>query len=216
MKNRTHEQGSVNPLLIASIILGVLAAGFAGAFVWAFTNYVDNRDNVTQKVDVAVKNAKHEQSVEDEKQFIEREKEPHRQLIGPDDLGRVTFNYPKTWSVYVAKSDTTGYQAYLHPGYVPTISSTQPFAVRVEITRQSYDNEVASYNALVKRGDLKSSPITINGQNGIRLDGKFTSSRSGSAVIFKVRDKTLTISSDIDSFRGDFDNIVTKTLTFNP
>lgn len=216
MNNHKHEVGAANPMLIASIVLGVLAAGLAGGFIWAYTNYVDQRDNTQAKVDVAVGEAKKEQIAEDEKQFIEREKEPFRQLIGPDDFGRVTFNYPKTWSVYVASSDQRGYEVYLHPTAVPTVTATQAYALRVNITQQSYDNTVNSYTALVRRGDLKSSPIEVNGFTGVRLDGKFSATKTGSEVVFKVRDKTLTVSSDIDSFRSDFDNIILKSLTFVP
>lgn len=216
MNKHNRETGSVNPLLIASILLGIVAAGFAGAFIWAYGNYVDQRDNTSQKVDTAVTEAKKTQTAEDEKTYLEKEKQPYSQLISPDDLGRVTISYPKTWSVYIAKSDSTGYEAYLNPGFVPAVTSTQAYAARVTITNTSYDGVVNTYTSVVKKGDLKSVPITVNNFNGIRLDGKFSTTRSGSAVIFKVRDKTLTIATDIDSYKDDFNNVIVKSLDFNP
>lgn len=216
MNNHNRETGSVNPLLIASILLGLVAAGFAGAFIWAYGNYTDQRDNVTQKVDAAVTEAKKAQTVEDEKTYLEKEKQPYSQLVTPDDLGRVSISYPKTWSVYVAKSNSTGYQAYLNPGSVPAVSTTQPYATRVEITDDSYSSVVDDYSSSVKKGDLTATPLTINNFNGVRFDGKFSTAISGSAVVFKVRDKTLVISTDIASVKDDFNNVIVKSIDFNP
>lgn len=216
MDKHNPQTGSVNPLLIASILLGLVTLGFAGAFFWAYSNYVDQRDNTAQKVGVAVTEAKKAQSAEDEKTYLEMAKQPYNQLVTPDDLGRVTVSYPKTWSVYVAKSDSSDYEAYLNPGTVPAVSTAQPFAARVVISTEEYSQIVSRFASLVKKGDLKSTPVTVNNFNGVRLDGKFSSTRSGSSVIFKVRDKTLILATDIDSYKGDFDNVIVKSLDFNP
>ncbi len=215
MKNL--EQGSVNPLLIVSIILGLTSAGFAGGFFWAYGNFVDQRDNTDSKIAKAVTVAKTAQSAEDLKQFLEREKQPYERLVGPDDLGSVSINYPKTWSVYIAKNGLGGsYEAYLNPVSVPLVSSTQPFATRITIDDKKYETTVQSYEPLVKKGDLKSTPVTVNTFTGVRLDGKFTATRTGSQVIFKVRDKTLIVASDADAFQTDFNDIIVKSLDFNP
>lgn len=216
MNKHNHEAGSVNPLLVASILLGIVAAGFAGAFFWAYGNYVDQRDNTSQKVDVAVTEAKQAQQTEDQKTYLEKEKQPYSQLVGPDDLGRVTISYPKTWSVYVAESSPSGYQAYLNPVAVPAVSASQAFATRVQITDKSYEDVVGSYASLVKKGDLTSAPITVNNFNSVKLTGKFSTTRTGSVVVFKVRDKTLILSNDVDSLKGDFNDVVVKSLDFNP
>lgn len=216
MNKHNHEMGSVNPLLIASILLGLLAVGFAGAFFWSYTNYVDQRDNTTEKINVAVTEAKKAQTAEDEKNYLETAKQPYSQLVSPDDLGRVTVSYPKTWSVYVAKSNSTAYEAYLNPGSVPAVTSTQAFAARVTISDGNYEDVVGAYTSLVKKGDLTSTPITVNNFSGVKLEGKFSATRSGSAVIFKVRDKTLVIATDVDDYKNDFNNIIVKSLDFNP
>lgn len=211
------ERGSVNPLLIASIILGVVAAGFAGGFIWAYSNYVDQRDNVNDKVAVAMEAAKKEQSELDDKKLVEALKQPYTQLVGPDDFGRVTLNYPKTWSLYIANNGSgNSYEAYLHPGGVPAISSSQAYATRVVVNSTAYENAVNSYASAVKKGDLKSSPITVGNFTGMRLDGKFSASRTGSAVIFKVRDKTLTLATDSTAYQQDFNDVIVKSLNFNP
>lgn len=218
MKHLSSEAGSTNPLLIASILLALLSAGLGGFSVWAFANYQDQKNNTDAKIETAVTDAKEAQAETLEKQFIEREKQPYTKFNGPDDLGHVSFDYPKTWSVYIAKdgSGTSDYEAYMHPVNVPTVSTQQPYATRVVISGRDYETTLRSYESLVKKGDLKRSPVTINGFTGIRLDGTFTKQRQGSSVIFKVRDKTLTISSDATAFRNDFDTVVLKSLDFNP
>jgi hypothetical protein len=214
----SREAGAVHPLLVSSIILGILAVIFAGFSIWAYTNYVDHRDNVASKVEAAVTTAKKEQSVADEKLYLEREKQPYTQFAGPDDLGHVTFSYPKTWSLYVAKNGSKGdgYEAYLNPLSVPAITNDQAYAARVVVSNDTYEDSLDDFESAVKKGDLKSAPITINGFKGIRLDGAFSKTRSGSAVVFKVRDKTLIISTDSEGFKGDFDNVIVKSLDFNP
>lgn len=216
--HRTNSQsGSVNPLLISSILLGLFAAGLAGFGIWSFSNYMDQKNNTDAKISAAVESAKKAQASELEKQFVEREKQPYDVFMGPDDLGSVSFNYPKTWSVYVAKNGSAGdYEAYLNPGNVPTVSSSQPYATRVVIDNRAYDDTLRTYESLVKKGTLKSSPITVNGFSGVRLDGAFSASRQGSSVVFKVRDKTLIVSSDAAAFKPDFDSVIVTSLDFNP
>lgn len=217
MKNTSSQVGSANPLLIASILLALLSAVLAGFGFWSYANYLDHKNNTDQKVSAAVTKANAEQAKELEAQFIEREKQPYDKFNGPDDLGSVSFNYPKTWSVYVDKADSDrSYQAYFNPGSVPAVASDQPYAARISIDSKAYETSLKSYESLVKKGELKSSPVTINGFTGIRLDGTFSKQRQGSSVIFKVRDKTLTISSDATAFRADFDNVILKSLDFNP
>ena len=215
---RTNSQtGSINPLLISSIVLGLFAAGLAGFGIWSFSNYMDQKNNTDTKISAAVESSKKLQSQELEKQFVEREKQPYDVFQGPDDLGSVSFNFPKTWSVYIAKNGTSAsYEAYLNPGSVPTVSATQPYATRVVIDSKSYEATLKTYESLVKKGDLKSSPITVNGFTGVRLDGTFSASRQGSSVVFKVRDKTLVISSDAAAFKPDFDGVIVTSLDFNP
>lgn len=217
MKNTSHESGSVNPLLIASILLALLATGLAGFGVWSYTNYLDQKHNTDAKIEKAVTESKAVQAEVLEKDFLEREKQPYTKFNGPDDLGHVSFDYPKTWSVYIAKNASPAdYEAYLNPGVVPTVSNQQPFAARVIISTRTYESTLKSYEGTVKKGDLKTSPVTVNGFTGVRLDGKFSTFREGSSVIFKVRDKTLILSTDANTFRNDFDNVILKSLDFNP
>jgi hypothetical protein len=216
MNRRSGESGAANTWLILSVVFIVTTLAAVGVMVWALVNYTDQKNNVDSKVSLAVATAKKEQADADEAKFNERDKEPNRQFVGPEDFGRVSFNYPKTWSVYIEKDavSTSTFEAYLNPVAVPPVSSTQQYALRVLIESKDYDQVISSYQALVKKGDLKSSAVKADNEDGTRLDGQFTKDIRGSAVIFKIRDKTLTIRSDADTFRGDFDALI-ATITFN-
>ena len=217
MKHISSESGAANPLLISSIILAILSAALGSVMVWALINYNDQKVNVDSKIEVAVTDAKKVQTDEDEKKFIEREKAPYVQYVGPEDLGRVTFNYPKTWSVYNGYDPKSGELAvYLHPGVIPFVATGQQFAVELKVVRRSYEQSLKTYESLVKKGDLKSAPIVVNGFTGVRLDGKFSKVIEGSVVMFKLRDKTLIVATDANTFRPDFDGIILKSLDFNP
>ena len=165
---------------------------------------------------MATTKARKEQADADEAKFIEREKLPTRQFVGPSDYGRVTFQYPKTWSVYEAQDAIRGgdYLAYLNPIVVPQTAYDRQYALRVTIVNQDYDTVLQQYQSLVTTGDLKSTGITVGEYSGTRLEGKFTQNVRGAAVIFKIRDKTLTIRTDSNTFIDDFDTLV-KTIEFN-
>ncbi|MEO5950239.1 MAG: hypothetical protein ABIQ04_02215 [Candidatus Saccharimonadales bacterium] len=211
-----NEDGAVSGSLITIIGLVILAAAFGSLAIWAFLNYNEQKTNVDGKIAVAQADAKKMQADSDEKKFAERDKEPNRTFVGPEDYGRLSFDYPKTWSVYIAKDVTQGgtYEAYLNPVTVPPVSSKQQYGIRVLIEEKSSDSVISSYQALVKKGDLRSSATSSDGNDGTRLDGSFSPDIRGAAVIYKIRDKTVTIRTDADTFKPDFENII-KTIKFN-
>lgn len=214
--NHKNEAGAVSGSLITIILLGILFLAAGSAAIWAYANYTEQKTNVDGKIDLAVAEARKEQAEIEAEKFAEREKEPNRQFVGPDDYGRLTFDYPKTWSVYVAKDVTEGgaYLAYLNPVTVPPVSEKQQFSLRVSIEQTDYDQVLKTYDARIKKGDLRSSGFSANGHNGIRFDGNFSKDIRGSAVILKLRDKTVTLRTDADTFKPDFENII-KTINFN-
>ncbi|MDB5162228.1 MAG: hypothetical protein JWM52_736 [Candidatus Saccharibacteria bacterium] len=212
-------KSGIDKWLILSIVFIATTLIASGVMIWALVNYFDQKDNVDTKVSTAVSDAKKVQADDLEAKFLQRDKEPNRQFVGPDDLGRVVFNYPKTWSVYIDKTGATtnsSYQAYLNPASVPSVASnsTTQYALRVTIEAKDYDQVISSYQSLVKKGDLKTSAVKADDQNGTRLDGAFSKDIRGSAVIFKIRDKTVTIRTDADTFKTDFDALI-ATITFN-
>lgn len=214
IKQHAHDPKTKWMVMTFVFIFTTLASG--GVAVWAYMNYMDQKDNVDSKVSVAVASAVKDQADKDAAAFLEKEKQPNRQFVGPDDYGRLSFDYPKTWSVYIAKDASEGgdYDAYFNPGTVPEVDAKQQYSLHVTIQDQDYDKVVDSYKKLVSSGDLKSSSVSLDGQNGTRLDGSFTKDIRGSAVIVKIRDKTVTVRTDAETFRGDFEALI-KTITFN-
>jgi hypothetical protein len=214
--NSSNESGATDGWMITTIVSIIFLVAIIGMSIWLYISYSEQKTNVDTKIEAAVATAKKDQADVDETRFAEREKEPLREFVGPDDYGRVTFNYPKTWSVYINKDVTNGgtYEAYLNPITVPPVSPTQQFALRVVIEEKDYDKVLTVYDSLVKKGDLKSSSIAVDGVNGTRLDGNFTKDIRGSAVIFKIRDKTLTVRTDANTFTPDFNALIT-TIKFN-
>lgn len=198
---------------VVGIITTLVAAGF---LVWALINYFDQKNNVDTKVATAVAEARKDQADQDELKFQEREKDPNRTFAGPEDYGRLQFQYPKTWSLYIEKDASTGstYEAYLNPVAVPPISNSTQVALRILIESKDYDQVINTYQTAVRRGDLTSSTVKADEQTGTRLDGKFSNDIRGSAVIFKIRDKTVTLRTDAETFRADFDALI-ATITFN-
>ncbi len=217
-KNRDHlERGEINPLLLISIVLTVLVLGLGSFAIWAFINYSDQKNNVDQKVSAAIANAKQQQGTDDQAKFAEQEKLPTVQFNGPADLGSVQLRYPKTWSAYVDKdgSNNSNYEAYFSPGVVPPLTGKSPYSLRITIQSRAYTEVLQSFQDQVKRGDLKSSAVTLQGQTGTRLDGNFSKDISGSMVVFKVRDTTLEVYTQSPSFASDYNNIVLPSLIFN-
>ena len=217
VSSNAPQKTPVDKWKVATICLIVACVAFIALAVWSFINYYDQKTNVDSKVSTAVMVAEKEQADTDEAKFTEREKEPNRDFVGPDDYGGLTFSYPKTWSVYVAKDASKGgtYEAYLNPVTVPTVSTSQQFALRITIEEKDYDKVIDDYSDLVESGDLKSSSFTTtDGVIGTRLDGNFSKDIRGSAVIFKIRDKTLTVRTDADTFKTDFDTLI-STIKFN-
>jgi hypothetical protein len=214
--NSSYERGAIGTAVIVAIGTGILAVLFAVLAVWAYANYLDQKDNVDAKVSNAVATAQKEQADQLEKKFAEREKDPYRSFASPADFGTLGFKYPKTWSVYVSNDGSDGgtYQAYLNPVVVPsTQSQAARYALRVSILDQKYENVIAAYKEKVKSGQLKTSAVKASGQNGTRLDGSFSEDIRGAAVIFKIRDKTAVLRTDADTFMADFNTLV-PTINF--
>lgn len=217
---KKYQVGAVSPSIFAIIALALLVVVFGGFSVWAYLNYVDQKTDVDARVAEASAKAVLEKSEELEAKFAEEEKKPMRQFAGPADYGRLTFDYPKTWSAYQATDISRGggitYDAYLNPILVPPVSEKQKFAIRIKIEQKNYEQIVASYDAKIKRGDLKSSVYSDENRTGTRIEGKINDDIIGTMVILKVPNTTmtLTIRTDGDVFKDDFEALL-KTVQFN-
>lgn len=215
---RRVEEGAISGSIFAIIALVLLVVIFGSFGIWAYTNYLDQKSNVDGKVKEATAKAVLENSQTLEKKFTDEEKQPMRQFVGPSDYGRLTFDYSKTWSAYqatdVSKGGGVTYEAYLNPILVSPVSDTQKFALRITIEQKTYDQAVAAYDKQIKSGDLKSSVYSDGNLTGTMLVGNFNKDIYGTAVLMKMRDRTLTMRTDGDVFKDDFLALL-KTVKFN-
>lgn len=212
MKHKqNYESGMANGWMISAIgglILFLIAGSLA---IWAYMAYSEQKSNVDNKVGMAVAEAKREQSEIDQQKFSEEAKNPRLEFVGPEEYGRVSFMYPKTWSVYVSEdgSDRRNFVAYFHPVQVqPITSKDSRYAVRLEILDTNFDKVLGQYSGQLKKGELVSSSVEYNGNSSTRLDGAFSKDLRGAVVLFKVRDKTVRFSTDADTFKPDFDAVL--------
>ncbi len=214
----SSQKGAISVKTIVIILLSVSLVTSLSFGIWAYVQYYDYKTNFDTKRDIAVVEAKRQQAELDEQKFIEREKEPNRDFVGPEDYGRVTFKYPKTWSVYeahdLAKRSNQSYEAYLYPVVVPPVSNDGRYAIRVVIQNSGVDEVLKQYEKNTKEGLLKTSTFVNGDYKGTRIDGQFSKKLRGSAVLFKIRDKTFSIRTDSDVFKKDFNKII-KTIKFN-
>lgn len=211
MKIDKKERGSVNGWMVGTIgclILFLIAGSLA---IWAYMQYSHEKSNVDSKVAIEVAKGKSEQAESDQKKFSEEAKNPRIEFVGPSEYGRVSFMYPKTWSVYIENdgSNRGDYKAYLNPVAVPSASNkASRFALRLEIINKNLDTVLNDYQSRLKKGELTSSSTEFNGISATRIDGTFEKELRGSVVLMKVRDKTIRFSTDADTFKPDFQTIL--------
>lgn len=207
---------------IVIIILSLVALTFIGLFIWMFIQYNDAHSDVQGQIDVAVAEKLDEQATKLEAEFLEREKYPYKVFAGPVDYGQVSFEYPKTWSVYIEAAATSGgdFKAYFNPIQVDAVGDDTINALRVTILNKSFDDVTREYQKKLERKNsgLTVEAVTIGKDNNIaanRYNGKIPSTDlSGHIVTFKIRDKTAVFRTDSVLFTEEFDKLLT-TIEFN-
>lgn len=209
--------GLVKTIVIVAVSL--IAVTFIGLFIWMLIQYNSVSDDVQGQIDVAVAAAKDEQAQKDEMEFSEREKYPYKTFSGPADYGQLTFEYPKTWSVYVAADASNGgdFSAYFNPVQVNAVSNNTINALRVTILDKSFEDVVSSYQRYLEKENsgLTVESITVFDTAANRYVGNIPNTDfNGMIVIFKIRDKTAVLQTDSLLFTEDFNNLI-ETVTFN-
>lgn len=220
MKTRT-QAGAINILLIPLILVILLLIGAGGFAYWAYGGRQDYKDNVDVKIADAVAVAQQKVSTQKDKEFAQKEKYPYNTYTGPSAYGSLIVKYPKTWSGYVATSNSVNpINGYFHPRQVPTITDiNNSFALRVAVAQQPYSAILQQFQIYVKQGKTKAhayrSPNVPN-VVGTRFDGQIGSQKQGSMIVMPYREKTLEVWTEDASFRADFDNIILPNFSFSP
>jgi hypothetical protein len=206
--------------VIIIVFLAILMVTFFGLFIWKLMDYNEISTDVNGQIEVAVAAAKDEQATKDEQEFLEREKYPFQYFSGPADYGQLTFQYPKTWSVYIASDASKGgdFKAYLNPVQVDEVSDKTINALRVSILTKDFESTAASYQNYVnnKEANLRMESITLtSGVAANKYIGTIPGTElNGIVVIFKIRDKTAVLQTDSAFFETDFNKLL-ETVQFN-
>jgi len=191
---------------VALVIVSLIAMTFIGLFVWKYLEWDTVKTDVDTQIDDAVAVAVSENTTKLEDEFLEREKYPYKAFMGPADYGSVSFEYPKTWNLYIAKDANNGgnYEAYLNPGEVLPVSNTTINALRVTIQDKAFDAIAKSYESSVKNGKLSMVTRNVGGAVANVYTGEISSSIRGIVTIFKVRDKTVILQTDAELFTDEY------------
>ena len=218
---RSNEHGTINVLVVPLALLVLLFLGAMAFGYWAYGGRQDYKNNVDQKIAVAVDKAKQDEDKKKDAEFAEEAKQPLKTYTGPEAFGAVKVSFPKTWSAYVDEtSGSYGIDGFFNPNTVPSIiSQSSTFALRVQVVNQSYSNQLSGYQGFAKGGkgtitaySLPKLPSVV----GIRLDGEVVSQKVGSMIVLPLRDKTLKIWTEAPAFVPDFNNNILPNLTFSP
>lgn len=209
-----NPKNEANGLMVMAVVFGLILFLGLVTMVWMAITFANYRNNDVNRLKAKEEESRIATTQKLEAQFAELEKTPYQQFVGPEDLGRVAFSYPKTWNQYINKA-AQPFEVFFNPNLVrPVSDANSRYALRMLIEPNDYVKVVDKYSSLIKNNKLKQSIININGQQSTRLDGQFSDKITGSAVIFKIRDKTVTIRTDTDQTHlPDFNKLI-GTITF--
>jgi hypothetical protein len=217
-----QQRGILNVLLIPVIFLVVLFIGVSAFAFWAYSSRQDYKNNVDQKIDTAVQSAVQLAQSADAKQYAQEAKYPLATFTGPSTFGSVTFQYPKTWSGYVAEESNsqTPINGYFYPAIVPDVTNTtNNYALRVQLLEQSYTDSMQQLAGNVSNGKLAVSQYTLPklpNVIGSMLQGQISSNNQGTMVVLPLLNMTLEVWTEAPQFESDFTNIILPNLTFQP
>jgi hypothetical protein len=212
---------------VVTIILTILLLGSAGFGIWAYGQAQDYKHKSDQKTATAVEAAKNLQAAQLQAQFDDQLKLPYKEYQGSPTYGSISFNYPKSWSVYDdSNSSSQPVDAYFHPEIVPSTQSKTAYALRVELVNTDYSQVLQTFDSSISAGEVSAKAYVpkklvgmANVTPGVYLSGKINpdnSEQHGYMMVIKARDKTLRIYTESTKYKIDFDKTVLASLEFEP
>lgn len=221
------ESGSASATLVIVVLSVLLLGSLVFGFI-AFQSKQDYKNNSDKKSATAVAAANAALKTQLQAQFTEQEKSPYKTYTGSSTYGSISFKYPNSWSAYVDTTNSSEpIDGYFHPGEVPGAQSNSAFALRVELTSNSYDSVLSPFTSDATQGTVTASAYVppkmkgiANAQPGTLITGTIdqsgSSPLSGEMLIIPVRDKTLQIYTLSNDYLSDFNNIVLVNLSYVP
>lgn len=219
---KLNQDGAANGVVFGLVISIVLLAGAVGFGAWSYTQMVDYRDNVDEKVQVAQDAAVKVALVNRDKRNAEQNKSPVKKYIGPSSYGSIVVAYPKTWSGYV---DDTGngsakVDGYFNAGVVPaTDSDKSVFGLRMQVVESTYASSLQEYKSQQEAGKLKVSAYALPKVPkvvGVRVTGLLSDNKNVDMVVLPLRSQTLKIWTEGSQAESDFKKFVLPNISFSP
>ena len=201
---------------VCLVFVSLIAVTFIGLFIFMYFQWNTASTDVEGQIEKAVSEAEYELTTKLEAEFEEKEKYPFKTFTGPSDFGSLTFEYPKTWSLYVPDdaSRAQDYHAYFNPIQVNVVNEQTVMALRVSIINSLTDEVKKRYEGRIEDGKLKVTQRVVNNANVDIYTGELESELQGIFAVFKIRDKTAIIQTDAMIFEKDFYTLL-DTIKFN-
>lgn len=209
-------------MLIAVILLSLLLLSTLVFALWAYSNMSNYKNNSDAITAAAVQKATQETQTSKDNEYLEKMKSPYRTYKGSETYGSVEVTYPNTWSAYVDEKGSNGsavIDGYFNPGFVPGTGTESPFALRMQVSTQKYEDYVKQMESRIKQGTVSASAYRapkVPSALGTRFEGEINPGKKVSLVALPLRDKTLLIWTESNTILSDFNNIVLAQLTFIP
>lgn len=221
MKRLDSQTGSAasGAIIFITTSLLLLALVFG---VWAYQGRQDYKNNVDQKIAVAVNKAKQDTTAEKEAEFAEISKSPLRTWVGSEAYGAIHVKYPKTWSAYVISNDTRMpyIDGYFAPGTVPSATDRDSvFSLRVSVSSSSYSMLMTRYQSKVKSGKTKVTPYKlpkVPNVIGSKVSGELENGKTGVMVVLPLRANAIQIWTESNQYVNDFNKYILPNVTFSP
>jgi len=222
---KQDQRGAAASLLISLILFIILFIAALGFGIYSYSKMLDYKNNVDQKISVAVSAAKIEQTKVDNNNFAISSLSPLTTYYGPSQYGSIVVNYPKTWSAYVDDSDSQSalVDGYFNPGHVPSLTNqASTFALRVQVLNQSYSQSIQQYNGQNTQNKVTATayslpkvPKTV----GVELSGDLTGGQNPvntTMVVLPDRNYTIEIWTQGTVYLSDFNNYILPNFSFSP
>lgn len=218
---RFNKQGSINPLLIPLILVStaLVAVSFLG--YKQYQRAQDYKNNVDQKISVAVSEAVDKQKTIDVRDAAVAARSPIKTYNGPSDFGSVKVGYPKDWSLYVQTGDSsTPLDGYGQPSVVvDNASQNIAHALRFKVLNQNYSDVLNNFQSLAQSGAVKVKtyrPANIRGVSGIVVTGQIDQSVTGTMVVLPLRNTTFEIYTESNQYLELFNKYILPNFSFKP